>query len=92
MMCTWRDYRLTANYQREMMLRAAQERLGSEMLALRGRRGLLRTAIAKVGRLLAAWGTALQSRYSDFEIMNPAQRRRSDDNLTAEVEKIFVSS
>ena len=91
-MATWRDYQLTQDYQKRMMLRAAQERLGAEVLALRPRHGGFRPLMARIGDLLATWGCALQTRYSELDIANIAQRCRTEDSLAAELEKIFASN
>ncbi len=89
-MSTWRDYRLVEDYQKRMMSQAAHERLVSEVLALRQRRGVFSSMMTRIGRLLATWGTALQTRYSNLDLMTIAQRRCTEDSLTAELERIHV--
>jgi hypothetical protein len=90
-MSTWRDYRLAEDYQKRMMSQAAHERLVAEMLALRQRRGAFSSMMTRIGRLLATWGTALQTRYSNLDLTTIAQRRCTEDWLAAELERIHVS-
>jgi hypothetical protein len=89
-MSTWRDYRLTKDYQERMMTQAAHERLVVELSALRQRRGAFRSLMTEIGRLLATWGTALQTRYGSLDLASLAQQCRTEDSLTAELERINV--
>jgi hypothetical protein len=89
-MSTWRDYRLTKDYQERMMTQAAHERLVVELSTLRQRRGIFQSTMTNIGRVLASWGTALQARYGSFELASIAQQCRTEDSLTAELERINV--
>ncbi len=89
-MSTWRDFRLAQDYQKRMMSQAAHERLVAEILALRQQRRPFSSMMTRIGRLLATWGTALQTRYSSLDLATIPQQRCVADSLTAELEKIRV--